>query len=577
VNIPLKTSDKKPPKTSRTGRRSRVVAGLLLVLVAGCAGSRPPASPRQVEDVGSVPLFEGLGTNARRVSTTSREAQRYFDQGLSFLFAFNHDEAVRSFRKAAELDPFCAMTWWGIAYASGPHINNPAMSPEASATAWNALQNALREPRAASAVEVALIDALSARYAAVPPSDRRALDTAYADAMRKVWQRYPDDADVGALFAEAMMDLSPWNQWAPDGQANPGTDEILATLAAVRRIRPDHPLALHLAIHAYEASPHPGRAKDVADRLRDLQPGLGHMVHMPSHIDVRLGQWRQAVTANAKAIAADDRYRAQSPDQGFYGLYIAHNHHMLAYAALMIGREREAVAAIDSLVKGMPDAWKRDFAPIADGYLAMPLEVRLRFGRWDEVLAADEPAPAYPLARALYHYASGVALAAKGDLATARKAREAFVAARARVPREAFFGNNSAADVLAVADRVLDGEIAYREGRRDDAFAALRRGVELEDALRYDEPPAWILPVRHTLGAALLDAKLPREAEPVLRKDLEIHPENGWALYGLVESLKAQGRRSEAARAESALRRAWEGADYAIASPCACLAPGAAH
>lgn len=574
MSTPPSASDRKFASIPTALRTRRVAACVLVLLLTGCAGSRPPAPPRKVDTVGSVPLFEGLGTNARKVSTTSREAQRYFDQGLSFLFAFNHDEAIRSFRKAAELDPFCAMTWWGIAYASGPHINNPAMSPEASAAAWDALQNAMREPRAASGVEAALIDALSARYAAVPPADRRALDVAYADAMRKVWQRYPDDADVGALFAESMMDLSPWNQWTRDGAANPGTEEVLATLAAVRRIRPDHPLALHLSIHANEASLHPERAKDAADRLRDLQPGLGHLVHMPSHIDVRLGRWREAITANAKAIAADDRYRAQSPDQGFYGLYIAHNHHMLAYAAMMIGREREALAAIDSLVAGMPESWKRDFAPIADGYLAMPLEVRLRFGLWDEVLAAEEPATAYPLARALYHYASGVALAAKGDVATARKARAAFVAARAAVPPEAFFGNNSAADVLAVADRVLEGEIAYREGRRDDAFTALRRGVELEDALRYDEPPAWILPVRQTLGAALLDAKLPREAEPVFRRDLEIHPGNGWSLYGLAESLKAQGRRSEAARAESEFRAAWEGADYAISSPCACLAPG---
>lgn len=556
---------------------NRPVAASLLFFLAsaawsGCAASRPPEPPRRAAAVGAVPLFEGLGSWSRRVSTNSPDAQRYFDQGLAFLYAFNQDEAVRSFRKAAEFDPYCAMAWWGVAYAKGPHINNPAMDAEASEEAWAALQNALREPRAVSPVESALIDALASRYAAKAPADRSALDRAYAERMRSVWQRYPGDADVGALFAESRMDLSPWNQWTPDGQANPGTDEIVATLAAVRKIAPAHPLALHLTIHALEASPHPERAKDAADRLRDLEPGLGHMDHMPSHIDVRLGRWRESIVANQKAIAADDRYRAQSPAQGFYGLYIAHNHHMLAFSAMMIGREKDATAAIDSLVSGMPAQWKADFAPIADAYLAMPLEVRMRFGRWDEILAADEPGPAYPISRALYHYASGVALAAKGNLATARKAQAAFAAARAAVPPAAIFGNNRGADVLAVADRMLDGEIAYREGRRDEALASLRKAVELEDALRYDEPPAWVLPSRHALGAALLDAKPPREAESVFRKDLQVHPDNGWALYGLAQALKDQGRRGEASRAEADFRRAWNGADHAITAPCACLA-----
>jgi tetratricopeptide (TPR) repeat protein len=551
--------------------RRSLAASLALLLLASCAGSRPPAALLRAETVGPVPLFEGLGSYTRRVSTSSADAQKYFDQGMAFLFAFNHDEASRSFRKAAELDPYCAMAWWGVAYAYGPHINNPAMSAEASAEAWSALQNALREPRAVSPVESALIDALSKRYAAEPPADRGPLDRAYAEAMKVVADRYPDDADVGALLAEARMDLSPWNQWTSEGDPNPGTEEILANLASVLRRRPDHPLALHLTIHAHEASRHPEKASAAADRLRDLQPGLGHLVHMPSHIDVRLGSWREAIVANAKAIAADDRYRSRSSRQGFYGLYMAHNHHMLAYAAMMIGRQKEALAAIDSLVSGMPEEWKRDFAPIADGFLAMPLEVRLRFGRWDEVLAAEEPTTRHPIARALYHYASGVALAAKGRTEVARKAQAAFAAARSAVPRDAFFGNNSGAGVLAVADRVLEGEIAYREGRRDEALAALRKAVELEDALRYDEPPAWILPSRHTLGAALLDSGQLREAEAVFRKDLVVHPDNGWALDGLARSLKGQGKRAEAARAEAEWRRAWEGADFAITGPCACL------
>lgn len=551
--------------------KSLTPAFLLLAMLCGCASTRPPESPIQSEAVGPVPLFEGLGTNGRKITTSSREAQRYFDQGLSFLFAFNHDEAIRSFRKAAELDPHASMAWWGVSLASGPHINNPAVSPESAAVAWDALQRARKQPQAANEVESALIDALSKRYVDPSPADRTALDLAYADAMREVWKRYPTDADIGALFAEAMMDLSPWNQWTPAGDPNPGTPEILATLDAVMKIRPDHPLALHLYIHASEASSDPGRADAAADRLRDLQPGLGHLVHMPSHIDVRRGRWRQAVTANAKAVRADERYHAMVPRQGFYGLYMAHNHHMLAFAAMMIGRRAEATNAIDTMTGAIPPAWAEQWAPIADGFLAMPLEVRVRFGAWDEVLAAPEPAPIHPFARAMRHYARGVAYSAKGDTKNARTEQAAFATTRAALPADAIFGNNKAPDLLAIADSVLEGEISYREGNRDAAFASLRRAVALEDALKYDEPPSWILPTRHTLGAALLDAGLPHDAEAVFQEDLVRLPNNGWALFGLTQSLRAQGRKAEAAKADAAFRKAWEGADFEITSPCACL------
>jgi len=553
--------------------KSGIAAFLLLAILSGCASTRPPESAMPAEAVGPVPLFEGLGTNGREITTSSREAQRYFDQGLSFLFAFNHDEAIRSFRKAAELDPHASMAWWGISIASGPHINNPALSPESAAVAWDALQRARKQPRAANDVENALIDALSTRYADPPPADRTALDRAYADAMREVWKRYPRDADVGALFAEAMMDLRPWNQWTTAGDPNPGTLEVLATLDAVMEVQPDHPLALHLYIHATEASNDPGRADVAADRLRDLQPGLGHLVHMPSHTDVRRGRWREAVTANAKAIRADSRYHELVPRQGFYGLYMAHNHHMLAFAAMMIGRRAEATKAIDTLTAAIPPAWAEQWAPIADGYLAMPLEVRVRFGAWDEVLAAPEPKPIFPFARAMRHYARGVAYSAKGDTKAARTEQAAFAAARAALPATSIFGNNKGPDLLAVADAVLDGEISYREGNRDAAFVSLRRAVALESALNYDEPPSWILPARHTLGAALLDAGQPREAEEVFRADLVSLPNNGWALFGLAKSLRDQGKKGEAAKADAAFRKAWEGADFEITSPCACLSP----
>ncbi|MBI5503439.1 MAG: hypothetical protein HY899_01450 [Deltaproteobacteria bacterium] len=519
-----------------------------------------------------MPLFEGLGTNGRKITTASPQAQRYFDQGLSFLFAFNHDEAIRSFGRAAELDPSAAMVWWGIALAHGPHINNPAVSPEAAKAAWRALQRARETSRGAGATERSLIDALAARYADPPPVDRTALDQAYAAAMREVWKRHRDDADAGALFAEALMDLRPWNQWTPKGEPQPGTEEVLATLQAVLRLRANHPLALHLYIHAVEASRDPGRADAVADRLRDLQPGLGHLVHMPSHIDVRRGRWREAITANAKAIQADRRYLELAPKQGFYGLYMAHNHHMLAYGAMMIGRRAEAVGTIDTMVAQMPSDWTTQFTPIADGYLAMPLEVRMRFGAWDEILAAPELPERFKLARALRRYARAVAFAAKGNTSAARAERDAFAAARAVVPADAMFGNNTATDLLALAGQILDGELAYREGHRDAALVSLRRAVELHDRLRYDEPPAWIIPARHTLGAALLDSKRAKEAEHIFRDDLQRLPENGWALFGLAQSLRMQRKNAEAAQVEARFHRAWSGADTDISSPCACLA-----
>lgn len=545
----------------------------LALTLVGCAGSRALDPLPPSEAVGPVPFYEGLGTNGRAITTSSNEAQRYFDQALSFLFAFNHDEAIRSFRKAAELDPAASMAWWGIAIANGPHINFPMMLPEQSEAAWEALQRARKEQRAAGEVERALIDALSARYTKPAPADRAQLDLAYANAMRDVWKRYPGDADVGALFAEALMDLRPWNQWTPEGRPQPGTEEVLATLEAVLRMKPDHPLALHLYIHAVEASHDPGRADVAADRLRDLQPGLGHLVHMPSHIDVRRGRWREAVAANTKAIVADDRYHAITPRQGFYGLYMAHNHHMLAFAAMMTGHRREAFDAIDTMTSAIPPDWAREFAPIADGFLAMPLEVRVRFGAWDEVLAAPEPDPIFPMARAMRLYARGVARSAMGDTKGARTEQAAFQAARTVVPADALFGNNRSADLLSIADRVLEGEISYREGRREAGIASLKEAVALESRLKYDEPPSWILPARHTLGAALLDSGEPREAERVFRADLEHLPNNRWALFGLEKSLRAQGRNSEAGKVEAELRKASKGADFEIRTPCACLTP----
>jgi tetratricopeptide (TPR) repeat protein len=388
--------------------------------------------------------------------------------------------------------------------------------------------------------------------------------------MRDVWKAHPDDADVGALFAESLMDLRPWDLWTGEGKPQPGTDEVVATLEAVLAGSANHPLALHLYIHAVEASPTPERAVRPADRLRNLQPGLGHLVHMPSHIDVRTGNWAQAMEANAKAIEADRKYRAKSPQQGFYRVYMAHNHHMLSYAATMRGQSQKAIAAINEMAQGIPPEFVKENAALVDGFTAMPLEILVRFGRWEEVLAAPEPPDYLPIARSLRHCARAIAFAARKEVEMARGERESFLKARALVPKEARFGNNTAEDLLAVAEHLLAGEILYRAGKVDEGIAELREAVRREDLLRYSEPPDWIHPIRHALGATLLAEGRAAEAEKVYREDLQKLPENGWSLFGLARSLRLQKKEDEAKRLEARFQKAWSEADIKISSSCFC-------
>jgi tetratricopeptide (TPR) repeat protein len=519
----------------------------------------------------SEPFFAGLGSHTRKVTTDSDTAQRYFNQGLAFLYAFNHDEAIRSFEAAAACDPNCAMAYWGIALANGPHINNPAVDEVHAEAAWKALTQARSLADKAAPAEAELIDALGKRYAQPQPKDRKPLDEAYAQAMRKVWESRADDADIGALTAEAIMDLRPWDQWTLDGKPQPGTDEVLGILDAVLARSPQHPLALHLLIHAVEASAHPERADEAADRLRDLEPGLGHLVHMPSHIDVRRGRWQQAIVANQKAIAADKAYRETVPNQGFYRLYMAHNHHLLAYAAMMQGQSKLATEAIQDMAAGIPEEFLKQSAAMMDPFLALPYELHLRFGRWDAMLAEPKPKECFPITTALWHFARGVAQAARHHVAEAKAEQSAFRTAVSAVPRDALAGKNRAHDVLGVADRMLAGEILYREGKTEEALAALREAVNREDKLRYIEPPDWLQPVRHALGAALMDAGRYADAESVFREDLARHPENGWSLYGLAGSLRLQGKREDAAVAASQFEKAWKYADVKLSSSCFCL------
>ena len=454
---------------------------------------------------------------------------------------------------------------------SGPHINNPVVPPARAKAAWEALLKAQAAAVAkASEPERQLIDALSRRYADPQPDDRKPLDEAYAAAMRKVWRANPTDADIGALFAESLMDLRPWDLWLPTGEPQPGTDEVVATLEAVLTQVPNHPLALHLYIHAVEASPHPERAVSPANRLRNLQPGLGHMVHMPSHIDVRLGNWAQAIVANTKAIEADRLYREQSPQQDFYRIYMAHNQHMRAFAAMMSGQSKLAIASINEMAQGIPAEWIKENALIADGFAAMPLEVLVRFGRWDEVLAAPEPPEYLPISRSLRHCARGIAYAARGDAAKARQEQIAFLAARKLVKDEAVVGNNKGHDILNVAEHLLAGEILIREGAIDKGIAELREAVKCEDALRYSEPPDWIHPIRHALGANLLAVGRPADAEKVYRESLARLRNDGWAYFGLAQCLKRQGKAAEASSFEARFSDVWRDADIKITSSCFC-------
>ena len=522
------------------------------------------------------PIYDGLGTYSRKITTNSAGAQRYFDQGLRFLFGFNHGAAIRSFQEAAREDPTCAMAHWGVALACGPHINFPVVPPPAAELAWQELGLARQHLAQASPVERDLVEALAARYAQPQPDDRGPLDRAYADAMRRVWQAHPDDADAGVLFAEAMMDLRPWNQWSHDGQPEPGTDEILATLEAVLKLNINHPFANHLYIHAVEASPHPERALAAADRMRDLQPGLAHNVHMPSHIDIRCGRWFEAISANVKAVAAAKRYRAVAgPATGILTFYDAHNQHMLAYAAMMTGQGELAVSHIQAMVADIPEGTLKEFASYSDGFVAMPYEVLLRFGRWDEVLAMPEPADYLPFTRAFRHAARGIALAAKGDVKAARGEQEQFLAAAKLIPADDIMGNNPTRDIAAVAAHMLAGEILFRDGQVDAGLAELREAVKGDDALHYDEPPPWILPARHSLGAALMQAGRYAEAEQVYRDDLRHLPDNGWSLFGLAQSLDRQDRHQEAMEAEARFAKMWSKADIQIHSSCLCQ-PGVA-
>lgn len=538
----------------------------------GCQSSWGPPSARAGDGSdGRVPLFKGLGDHRRPVTTSSPLAQRYFDQALIWTFAFNHDEAIRAYTEAARIDPDCAMAWWGIAYANGPHINKPEVDADRAKAAWDAVQKAISLSPKASELERSLIAALGTRYSADPTADRKPLDEAYAKAMAETYRLYPNDADVACLYAESLMDLRPWDLWTKEGKPHPGTTTILATLEQALRINPKHPGANHLYIHATESSPNPEKGVVAADRLHaGLVPAAGHLVHMPAHTFCRVGRWADACDANVRAKEADKKYREVVPNQGFYRLYMAHNPHFLAWASMMEGRSAVSLAAAREVINGVPAEYLKA-NPFMDGFMTIELESLMRFGRWDDILKTAEPPTYLPVTRAMRRFARGVAYAAKADVAGAERERELFNQAVTEVPKDTPFGNNKAEQVLAIAAKVLNGEIAYSKKSIDAAVAELGEAVKLEDQLKYNESPDWIVPARHALGAILVDAGRYAEAEKVYRDDLAVWPNNGWALYGLARTLRAAGSPAEAAAVQARFEKVWSRADVTIGSSCLCV------
>jgi tetratricopeptide (TPR) repeat protein len=548
-----------------------IFAAVIAVVAAPGRSLARPITPPET-DKSRTTLFEGLGTHTRQVATSNPEAQKFFDQGLKFMFAYNHGEAVRGFQRAAELDPDCAMAYWGTSLALGKNYNDPRFPAEKAKAAWDALEKARIKSGSESAANKALIEALGARYADPLPKEIRPLEEGYARAMKAVWEKFPKDGDIGALFAESLMNLRPWDLWTIDGKPQPETPEILKALEAVLAFEPNHPLANHLYIHAVEASPDPAKADASSDRLRDMQPALGHMVHMPSHIDIRRGRWQAAIEANSRAIIADRDYAKTVPQQEFYRMYMAHNHHMLAFAAMMTGQSKQALSAVRDMSAGVPKEWVMvpENAAIVDGYVAAPLEVMKRFGMWDEILKEPEPPEVFPIARAMRHYVRGVAYAAKGETDKAREEQKLFRDAAKKPSIDARFGNNKASDLFAVGDDMLEGEILAREGKMNAAIESLRSSVAKEDKLRYSEPPDWVVPVRHALGAFLLHDGQAAEAEAVYREDLRRWPDNGWSLFGLSASLRQQGKKAEADQVRARFEAVWKQADIKIPSSCFC-------
>jgi tetratricopeptide (TPR) repeat protein len=545
-----------------------------------------------------------VGSYSRKVTTTSADAQRWFDRGLNWCFGYHHEEAVACFQKTLEIDPNCAMAHWGVGYAVGPNYNfpwelqDPAGKAAALASGYDAARAALALSDRVTAPERALIKALPARYPQRDPiDDQRPWNDAFADAMRFAYQAHPGDLDLRALFVEAILNRTPWRMWdLRTGEPAPGAGTIEAreVLESAFRDLPgamDHPGLLHLHVHLMEMSPHPEVALTTGDRLRELTPDMGHLTHMPTHIDIQCGHYRDAMHWNQKAIVADRKFYDRAGPMNFYSGYRVHNYHFAAYGAMFLGQYAPAIAAADELIETTPEELLRiPSPPMADffeSYVSIRQHVLIRFGKWHEIITQALPADRelYCNTTAMIHYAKGVAHAALGEVPAAEAEQALFREAAKRVPKSRYLHNVPCVQLLAVAEEMLEGEIAYRRGEHDAAFSHLRAAIALEDDLPYDEPWGWMQPVRHALGALLLEQGRTAEAEIAYREDLglggalpraQIHPDNLWALRGLLDCLQRRGELAEAKLIRQRVDFATARADQPVSTSCFCARGSAA-
>ncbi len=510
-------------------------------------------------------LMSGVGTLHHPVSTTNPEAQKFFDQGLCLIYDFNHDEAARSFQRAAELDPKLAMAYWGIAEAVGPNYNDPA-SEDRFKQAHEAIQNAVDLSANASPSEQAYIQAMAKRFPADPKADLKKAAEDYHDAMREVSKKYPDDLDAATLFAESGMNLHPWGLWHVDGTPEAGTEEIVVTLESVIRRDPDHLGAIHYYIHATEASSNPERALAGANRLAALAPGAGHIVHMPSHVYIRTGDYDAAVKTNEEAAAVDRAYIKASGAQGIYPMmYYSHNLHFIAMCASMDGNYPEAKKNADLLVANVAPSVK-DMPPL-EGFMTIPMAVDIRFHKWNDILAMPQPDPAMKITTGFWHFARGLAFAGTGKLSEAEAQYKIVSEAEQNTPPDVVFAapiNNKAKDILKISEDVLGAKIAMARKDYAQAISLLTAAVAIQDTLKYGEPPDWFFPVRESLGAALLINGDAAGAEKVFRADLDRNPRNPRSLFGLQQALKAQNKNYDAGFVEAQFRASWKGGEVKV-------------
>ena len=560
---------------SRVNERIRLLGLLGSLALAACGGetdSQSSADPAQsLAQRAGAPLFEGMGNYHMPITTADPDAQRYFDQGMVLAFGFNHAESIRSFRAAQTLDPSCAMCFWGEALATGPNINvtsngKAIMTPAERADARAAIDQALALMDGVTPKEQDWIRALDQRYDGQTDTPRDPLDRAWADALADMAARYPDDTTVASVYAEALMNTMPWDYWGPDGEAKPDTQAVIASLEAVMDADPDHPLALHLYIHALEASSNAAKAEPAADRLANLVPGSGHLVHMPSHIYFRVGRYQDSALANIRAAEVDEAYIAQCNAQGFYpALYYPHNIHFLWASATMQGQSALSLDSARRVVANVRVEQVEQF-PTIQFFRTVPMLSLVRFARWEEILEEPEPYEPFAFARAIWHYGRGVAHAALGDAEAARIELAAIEGLEPEVD-EIFMGNvYPARDLLEIAKSLLRGEMAYRSGDAANAVLAFEEAVSLQDALPYTEPPFWYYPTRQSLGAALLASNRLAEAQAVFEADLEQYPMNGWSMFGLAEALRRQGDEAGAEQMTARFKTVWQFADVSLAT-----------